>query len=287
MASLNLLFLTFLIVQSRYIFGGDELIAARTGLTYAEYARQGFFQLVVVGALALSVLLIADWMDREAGPKGRRVFRMQAVVLVGLVYVVLVVAVGRMRLYQQAYGLTELRVYTMAFMMWLAVVLAWFVATVLRGHRDRFAFGVVVVAMAFVFGLHVFNPDAHIVRSNVRRSTPECPFDAAYAGTLSADAIPAIMKALPSLDRSARDAVLSRAGAKTETTWRTWGWSRHRARQSLAGVEDAALSAGALKAPTPAQPPKQIPEQSREAASDIESATVPQSLDGLGAHSPI
>ncbi|MCX5771795.1 MAG: DUF4173 domain-containing protein [Candidatus Hydrogenedentes bacterium] len=243
MASLNGLFLTFLVVQGRYMFGGHELVAARTGLTYAEYARQGFFQLVVVAALALSVLLAADWMDREAGPKGRRVFRVQAMVLVVLVYVVLISAIGRMRLYQQAYGLTELRVYTMAFMMWLAVVLAWFVATVLRGHRDRFAFGALAAAMAFVFGLHVFNPDAYIVRSNIRRATLQRPFDAAYAATLSADAIPAIVEAFPSPDNSARNAVLSRAGANTEMTWRTWSWSRHRARQSLAGLEEGAPQA--------------------------------------------
>ena len=53
----------------------------------------------------------------------------------------------RMRLYQGAYGLTELRLYTMAFMLWLGVVFGWFAWTVLRGHRERFAWGALTTAL--------------------------------------------------------------------------------------------------------------------------------------------
>jgi hypothetical protein len=47
---LDLLFLAFVAVQVRYFFGGSALVQATTGLTYAEYARRGFFELVTVAA---------------------------------------------------------------------------------------------------------------------------------------------------------------------------------------------------------------------------------------------
>lgn len=232
--------MAFLAVQARYLFGGHELIAARTGLTYAEYARQGFFQLTAVAALALSVLLAADWLNRDAAPKERRVLRVTAALLVGLVYVVMASAIYRMRLYQDAYGLTELRVYTMAFMLWLAVVFVWFCATVLRGRREHFAFGALVTGLAFVVGLHVLNPDACIVRANAERITPQRGFDAKYAAALGADAIPALVDALPALDDGARNAVsahLRKWGVtNVNGDWRTWSWSRHYARRRLAAA---------------------------------------------------
>src|SRR5207249_7060359 len=40
----NLLFLVFVVIQLRYFFGGAELVQSATDLTYAEYARRGFFR---------------------------------------------------------------------------------------------------------------------------------------------------------------------------------------------------------------------------------------------------
>ena len=62
-------------------------------------------------------------------------------------------ALERMRLYQRAYGLTELRLYSTAFMLWLAAVCCWFLVTVLRGRRSGFAIGAVVTALATVVAL--------------------------------------------------------------------------------------------------------------------------------------
>ena len=61
---LDLLFAAFVAVQVRYFFGGSALVHATTGLTYAEYARRGFFQLLTVAALLLPFLLMVHWLLR-------------------------------------------------------------------------------------------------------------------------------------------------------------------------------------------------------------------------------
>ena len=77
---LNLLFLAFVIVQVRYLFGGAAGSPAQPS-TYAEYARRGFFKLVAVTALALPLLLLPTGASRR-GPRGRRLFRVLAGTLV-------------------------------------------------------------------------------------------------------------------------------------------------------------------------------------------------------------
>ncbi len=240
------LFLLFLLVQIRTLFGGRELVEATLGLSYAEYAREGFFQLVTAASIALPGLLVADWFVPE-GSLSRSRLRVLAAALLAMMTAVLVSAALRMRLYVDAYGLTELRLYTSAFMVWLAIVFAWFGATVLRGRRERFMAGALGSFMAGVFLVSAANPDAIIVRTNAtrvanrvtgsaeERSRPG--FDARYAVSLSADAVPALLEVTPRLDPWQRCVVAERLLAVRDPgktpDWRTFNLSRRRARNAI------------------------------------------------------
>ena len=233
---LNLLFLAFVLVQLRYLFGGSSVVEERTALTYAEYARHGFFELVVVAALVLPLLLAADWLRRRENRRDDVVFRALAGALLVLLGVVMASALQRMRLYQREYGLTELRVYTTGFMLWLAVVLAWAAATVLRGRRDLFAVGALISGFAAILAVNALNPDALIARTNLDRPK----LDVAYLLRLSDDATPALVHALPNLEPGLRaqieDELRSRREHPAEKDWRTWNWSRSRAGSALEDV---------------------------------------------------
>jgi len=228
------LFLTFVLVQFRYLFGGATLVEVTPGLTYAEYARRGFFELVAVVALMVPVLLAADWLLRRERPRDERVFRSIAAVQIVLLAAVMTSALQRMRLYLEAYGLTEARFYATSFLIWLAVVLLWFVVTVLRGRRDRFAFGALVSAFVVVAGLQVINPDAIIARTNLARERAGKELDAEYIAYLSGDAVPVLIPALPALPMEARCRIAQRLlrlwGGEEELDWRSWNRSAARAR---------------------------------------------------------
>ena len=232
---LNLLFLSFLAIQLRYFFGGAEQVEIVPGLTYAEYARRGFFELVTVAVLVLPLLLLADWLLRDA-PR-QRVFRWLAGSLIGMLFVIMASAVQRMRLYQQEFGLTELRLYTTVFMAWLALVFVWFLATVLRGRRERFVFGALAAGLATIALLHALNPDAWIARTNLERARQGKSFDAAYAASLSADAVPILAAALPELNADQRQGILRqwrrRWPAPAFADWRTASLARHDAKAAL------------------------------------------------------
>lgn len=236
---LDVLFLVFVSVQVRYFFGGAATVVTSTGLTYAEYARRGFFELVTVTTLVLPLLLLAHWIVRKENPVHERIFRFLAGTLVALLLVVMASALQRMRLYQEAYGLTELRFYTTSFMGWLAVVFLWFLATVLRGQRDRFAFGALVAGFIVLALLDGANPDALIARTNANRgrANTAAPLDERYVTSLSADAVPTLIAMLPVMSEDKRPAVakkiLARWSPPESQDWRTWNWGRTRAWQAV------------------------------------------------------
>jgi hypothetical protein len=232
---MNLLFLIFVLLQFRYFFGGAGMVQGSIGMTYAEYYRRGFFELVTVATLVLPILLGAHWLLRKDRVAHERIFRLLAATQVALLFVIMASAVRRMLLYQSEYGLTELRLYTTAFMGWLALVFVWFIATVLRGRREQFAYGALVVGFLMVATLHVINPDALIVRVNVAHARAGRGFDADYAASLSADAVPALMESLPVLNaedqRIVAIRVLDSWLVSEPADWRTWNWARSDARR--------------------------------------------------------
>jgi hypothetical protein len=237
LGALDLLFLAFVLVQVRYFFGGSALVQVTTGLTYAEYARGGFFELVAVAALLLPLLLLMHWLIAPSGPTGERVFRVLAGVQILLLFVIMASAFQRMRLYQAEYGLTEQRLYPTAFMGWLAVVFLWFAMTVLSGRRERFAFGAMVAGFLLIIVLQALNPDAFIARTNLARAKVGRSFDARYATRLSADAVPELVAALPNLNPqdgcTVASGVLKRWALPQASDWRVWSWSRARAAQAV------------------------------------------------------
>ena len=236
LGAVNLLFLAFVLVQFRYLFGGQALVQVTPNLTYAEYARRGFFELVVAVGLVVPILLAADWLLDRRVEAHVTAFRRLASLQVVLILAIAASALQRLRLYYATYGLTEARFYGMAFLVWMAVVLLWLVVTVLRDRRQHFAFGALVSGGLAVALLFLINPDALIARVNVARmSTADSAirFDVAYASSLSADAVPVLIDALPRLPADVQcplaDHLLRGWPPASQRSLRSWNWSASRA----------------------------------------------------------
>ena len=212
---------------------------------YSENARRGFFQLVIVAFLVFNVLLYLDWATRDETGDRSPAFDRLAMVLVALTGVVMFSALGRMRLYVDAFGLTELRFYTTAFMFWLAFVLPWFLGTVLRNRRALFAMGLLSSAIAFIVALNVVNPDAFIVQNNWDRQAGGANFSDRYNSELSLDSLPTLV-ALREVSDEGEWCFLDRRLAieqqrlteyHTEHGWLGDSWAAARARTLLADVD--------------------------------------------------
>jgi hypothetical protein len=219
LGALVALFAVFVAVQARYFFGGRTLVEAHEHLSYATYARHGFFELVAVSALVLVVIVGANALVRS------RTVRALSAVLVALELVVAVSALQRLRLYEHEYGLTELRIWTTGVVLWLMCVFVWLCLTTLRG-RGRFAVGALVLGFAATAALNVLSPDALIARTNLSRPH----IDTAYLARLSDDAVPTLVSQLPSLRPDLRADLARRLLARREDTGGVLGWNASRSR---------------------------------------------------------
>ena len=194
LGSVSLLFLAFVLVQFRYFFGGQANINV-AGYTYAEYARRGFNELVMVAFFSLLLFIGLSKVTRRTQPAQRWLFAGLGVGLVLLLTIMLVSAFMRLQLYEEAYGFTRLRLYTHVFMIWLGGLLAVLAGIELSGRTRYFALACLLAALGFGATLSLLGVDGFIVHANVARTQRGQALDAAYLATLSPEAVPALARA--------------------------------------------------------------------------------------------
>ncbi|MFI7546010.1 DUF4153 domain-containing protein [Actinoplanes sp. NPDC049599] len=229
---LVLLFAMFVAVQLTVLFGGSEHVLDTEGLTYAEYARGGFWQLLIATGLTLAVLAgAARWAPRET-TTDRVLIRVVLGALAVLTLVIVASATHRMDLYADTYGLTRLRLLVALCELWLGLV---FVLILVAGVRltglwlPRVVVGTAVLAL---LGLAGANPDRLIADHNVSRFEQTGRIDTYYLSTLSADAVPALDR----LSGTNRDCALAPIDADLRADrddWRGWNLGRYQARDLL------------------------------------------------------
>jgi hypothetical protein len=256
LGALAVLFAVFLVVEARAIAGGAELVRSVTGLTYASYARRGFLELVVAAGITLATLVALDWARAGAATAGDRRVRGLAWVLLALLGLLIASAFARLALYVSYYGLSATRAYAAMAIAWVAVAAGWFGVTVLRGRRGRFVFGAMAAAVLWLAAADLGNVEALVVRFNVARAQAGQTFDGEYLGALSADAVPAVVAALPAIPDSARCAVVSGVIRRAQRSWgrepgwQGWNFGVQRAVQAVARA-DLGRVAAACSPPSP------------------------------------
>ncbi|ONI84009.1 hypothetical protein ALI22I_34585 [Saccharothrix sp. ALI-22-I] len=229
--ALVLLFATFVAVQINTLFAGDEHVITTADLTYADHARNGFWQLLAVTVLTLGVIAIVARRAHLDSATDRKWLRGLLGALSGLTLVIVASALTRMWLYQQAYGFTVLRVLVSACELWLGVIYLLVLAAGVRLEAGWLARAVVGTGFATLVGLAALNPDRFIAERNIDRWHETQKIDIWYLGRLSDDALPALASLPPDL----RDCALAFRRVEPDD-WREWNLGRQEARATLAGL---------------------------------------------------
>jgi hypothetical protein len=227
------LFGLFVGVQFAALFGSDDYVQRTTGLTYAEYARGGFWQLLTVTVLALGVVLLASRYAPAPTSADRVWKRSLLAALAGLTLVIVASALRRMWLYQEAYGFTTLRLVVLTCELWLGVCFLLVLVAVLRLRARPVVREMAATGVAALLALAALDPDAFVAASNVDRYAITGQLDTEYLGTLSADAVPALAR-LPEEQRCAVLPSIAARVAEPEESWTGWNASRTAAREVIA-----------------------------------------------------
>jgi hypothetical protein len=246
----DVLFGVFVALQLAYLFGGRDTLAV-AGLTYAEYARRGFFDLVIVAVLAGTLAVTLDL----AVAHRTRLHLAGALTLVGLTAVILVSAFLRLRLYQDAYGWTELRFVVLAAILWLGAALAITGGLLVTRRTPWVLHALGVLVLVAVAAMNIAGPQAFVAQRNLERAIDpslvpaggRTGLDADYLWELGDEAVVPVVGAWTRLgagDRAALAPALQQRSTELATDpalrgWPAWNLTRERAREALRAWEAA------------------------------------------------
>jgi hypothetical protein len=211
----------FLGLQFSYLFAG----APPTDMTFAEYARSGFFELFAVTLLNLAAVLATLQLCRVRDSRQGLVLRVVCTIVTGQTALMLASAVQRMALYVEYYGMTTLRVVVLLCEAGVAVLLF---ALLLKLWRPGFRFfrWLACASIALVLVCNYLNVDALVARWNIT---------AVREGRLNADieylaSAPAALGVLFRMDEPLGDMLQTSDGPRAayrriqtaQRDWRCW-----------------------------------------------------------------
>ncbi len=233
-ASINIIYLIFVVIQFAYLFGGSGL---PEGFTYAEYARRGFFELILVTLLNIGFLACTLTFTGRGSAAAGAAFKALNTIMICCTFVMLISAFYRMALYERAYGYTFLRIVTQAFMIFL---LALFVATLARVWFERLPLlrSYIIIAIIAFTAVNFINVDGLIARKNIERYYSTNKIDVLYFRTLSNAVVGDLMRleedGEPFIALAAREQLNQRrARLSSDWHWQSFNLTDFTARQVL------------------------------------------------------
>ncbi|TMF01270.1 MAG: DUF4173 domain-containing protein [Chloroflexi bacterium] len=219
LAVLDAIFAAFAVAQALAAFGAAGGTLRAAGVTYADYARSGFFQLLWVAGITAFVIVLftrITWLSNE---RARRSFIVLSELGICLTLLIVFVAFRRLSLYEEAFGFTMLRLYSHIFAVWIALVFLLLAADIAGVHRSRRWFvGATFASIALVIlALNLINPEALVVSMNVNHAATSHEVDTQYLAQLSSDATPNLIASRSQLEPglSSQIARFACAGAKS------------------------------------------------------------------------
>ena len=173
----------------------------------AEYARSGFFQLLWVAGIIVTVVLAVRLFVRHDSLRSERWIDRLGLVTCLLTLPVVAVSVRRLSLYADEYGLTMLRLYSTVAAISIGIMLLLIAAAIAGVGRSRawLPGALAIVPLVALLGLDVMNPEALVARVNMERENPRVTTDGRYLALLSDDAVPTIVANLDRLAEFQRD----------------------------------------------------------------------------------
>lgn len=187
-AMLGVVYLIFSMIQILYLFMGR--LSLPEGTTYAEYARQGFFQLLLVCVINMTLVLFCLYKFRES-----RVLKGMLALISGCTYIMIASSALRMYMYVETYDLSYLRVLVFWGLGLIFLIMSGIMLFIFYRKFPLFKYCMVVVTILYL-GLAYARPDYMIATYNLNEQHIHGKVDWRYLRRLSADAVPAVAEAL-------------------------------------------------------------------------------------------
>lgn len=231
--TINVVYVLFVSVQFSYLFGAWEGILPQDR-TYADYARSGFFELILVTAINFAILLLSLLALENAKARLQTLIRTLLYILVLCSIVMLYSAYSRLALYEEAYGYTQIRFLVHAFMIFLALLLVLASVRISRVQFPLMKWYIVLGLVSYVI-MNYIGMDRIIAAQNIARYEASGDLDTDYLSGLSWEAVPKLIafsqQEYGLLDQSLREKWSNQLHSAQE--WPSFNVSAYRGMQAL------------------------------------------------------
>lgn len=161
--------------------------------TYAEYAREGFFQLVVVCIINMILVLLSLYISKES-----KVLKICLMVISACTYLMIVSSTYRMYMYVNVYQLTYTRVFVFFALIVIFMAMIGITIYIFNSGFNLFEYCMVMVTLLYIFFAYA-NPEGLIAKNNLSEKfyrDDQCQsIDYNYLSRLSSNATPEMVKA--------------------------------------------------------------------------------------------
>lgn len=181
---IDIVYVLFVVVQFKYFFSGS----LGDGYTYAEYARRGFFELLFVTMINLTITTGVIYFTNNVPGFLKKAIQLALTILVLSSGVLLTSAFMRMKMYEDAYGFTFLRVLVHSFMIFLIVIFAYTLVKIWLEKLSLFHF-YFIAALIYYSGINIVNVDKIVIDQNIARFEETGKIDIGYLSDLSSSGV--------------------------------------------------------------------------------------------------
>lgn len=123
LSMLSISYVAYLVSQLAYFFSAfSGFLPEDYSFTVAAYARRGFFEMSIIAAINMFIIFLTLILSKKKDGKLNIAARVLCTFIGGFTLVIISTALSKMVLYIKSFGMTQLRITTSAFMIFLAIV---------------------------------------------------------------------------------------------------------------------------------------------------------------------
>ena len=172
---LNLIYIVFDFIQIKSLL----LHRVTPGINYSEYARQGFFELMVVSIINLAIILISKKFESKNNENEFKYIKVMNIIMVLLTLIIIVSSFLRMHMYEVAYGYTVLRLLVFVTLITEAILMIPTIMYIFNSEVNIVKSYMIILICAYVV-TNFMNIDYMIARKNVNRYYSNNKLDVEY-----------------------------------------------------------------------------------------------------------
>jgi len=185
---LNVIYVIFDFIQIKSLM----LHQVMPGFNYANYARQGFFELLIVSIINITIILVSKKMENKANKKDFIFINIMNLIMVILTLIIIVSSFMRMNMYEAAYGYTVLRLFVYIALITEAILMIPTVMYIFNSNVNIVKSYMIIIISIYTL-INFVNFDSVIAERNINRYYKDNKLDIYYLENASNDNLPLLL----------------------------------------------------------------------------------------------